>query len=227
MAEGPLLNDFPAPDHPGEFLTPDHHRVLGNLTRPRSIEDLVDVLARHETPHTSARARTTAGVTQLLSDLEDEGLVAKLGAFHHEDPQAAAQAVVDLTANADDVPELHPEAAALYVARAARWDAHPFPVDEETGERVDPGEELWYWTELGAAKLRAPTPRKEIDPETGEARIVPDTRRLTGVALQAARRQHAEIEEHNRRVTAENRRLAREAAERYLAELDDDDEETT
>jgi hypothetical protein len=207
---GELFNDFPPT---GDFLTDEHRRVLGNLSQPRSLEDLVAFLARHDEPHTSI-ARTLKGAESILTDLEAHGLVTSLGAFtadtDHKLPKhragAAATAAVTATADRDDVPTLPADKADNYIERAQRSGIHPFPDRAGT-------EELWYWTEIGRAKLMAPIPNQPPP--------------MQGTRLDAALEHDARLAERDAEITAQARALQIKQLRDRADQLEADDDEET
>lgn len=188
------------PELLNDFESDEHRRVLANLGQPRSLDDLVRFLRRHDIENTS-RARTDVGAEEILADLEADGLIVSLGtpAIGAEDLPTAIVGAVAEHPLALTLPE---EKARHFVERVNHPDRPPFLASEE---------EVWVQTELGRAKLEAPSPIEGAP--------------LAGLALKAAEERNAQIAEGDRELYAEGRRMhaqrLREEADRLEREADE------
>jgi hypothetical protein len=128
------------PDPGGQFTSDAHRRVAGNLSVPRNLEQLRDVL--REDPHFPELV--PGELERIVADLQADGHLKSLG--EHEDADALVKAIAKDKA----VPTLHKEKAEHFVLRTKRRGLRRPP-------HVVAGEQL-YFTNGGLDTLEAPVP---------------------------------------------------------------------
>ena len=142
-----------------EFDTDLHRRVAGNLQIPRSAEALVLTLERHDPTAIGFdqggydRDGKVSEVDEVLSDLEADGVVAKIG--EHGSPETAVEAV-----NTDEnVVDIDPEQAEIFaeVIESPRPSRRHLNLDGE----------LWILTTKGLEKLTGTIPNEPPPVESG------------------------------------------------------------
>lgn len=138
------------PDPGGQFASDAHRRVAGNLSVPRSIEDLRKVLA----DDTSFPDLVPGELELIVKDLAGDGHVKSLGA--HDDADELVKAIK----SDDDVPTLHKDKAKHFVLRTRRR-GFGRPAHVVAGEQH-------YFTNAGLETLQAGLP-DEPAPLEGEA----------------------------------------------------------
>jgi hypothetical protein len=133
-----------------EFDTDLHRRVAGNLQIPRSPEALVLTFERHDpdaigsTTMDYDRGAAVGEVSEVLADLEADGVVAKVGAV------ADVEEAVDVVNTDNNVVDIDAEQAELFaeVVASQRPNKRHLNVDGE----------LWILTNKGLEKLTGTIP---------------------------------------------------------------------